>query len=549
MHTHTLQAKGSAEPTHQDHDARKDAGFNNPLRQAVRALPSANRESTSERLHLRPLYDVILVSAAFAGVCVIQALNDPFSTPPPFIDRDRALISVYIPIYPTSQFWLSYEISPLNPPKLLYYFKLYINGRSIVSRGCQELLFGWNGFQKSHFSREQSSADIFSTSYEQRSALQRSPILAKFFQSSDYLVGSGTQLEFHDNGVACLRVIKEYLEDGPDIYTADRLRRYATEETATHKVYDFLIVVCVHKSAAKLAVHSLTNLAYAVLYRSECSQTSGRLAKGSHTAQLFRIHTCLLPDHQISLKLILNSSLLHLLTLNTSLLIPQIRSVRLPTTFRLLVIYSSTIAFEESERKSGGDIGPQQNPYLPLTGPPDTSRAHSQEQTAITDQLLAPSDILEYNKPSEKSKENPGLVSEGNNVNRIFQAYDNRLLSKIGKPKTPSRTWALSGVLSAVDDVPSLRSSASTTSARQPRVSSSTNTFSSAERSSSLSAAIPTRTRPVSAGKRASLAGLSRLVGSSYNRSKLNIEMSAPPDSDEPIEKKKGHLISRLMKF
>ena len=54
LQMHTLQAKGSADPTHQDHDARQDAGFNNPLRQ-TRDLPSANRESTSERLHLRPL--------------------------------------------------------------------------------------------------------------------------------------------------------------------------------------------------------------------------------------------------------------------------------------------------------------------------------------------------------------------------------------------------------------------------------------------------------------------------------------------------------------
>ena len=102
------------------------------------------------------------------------------------------------------------------------------------------------------------------------------------------------------------------------------------------------------------------------------------------------------------------------------------------------------------------------------------------------------------------------------------------------------------GVHSSVDDVPSLTSSASTMSARQPRVSSSTNTFSSAERSSSLSAAVPTRMRPVSAGKRASLASLTRLVGSSHNRSKLQFEISAPPDSDEPIEKKKGNRMSRL---
>ncbi len=54
LQTYTLQAKGSADPMHQDHDARQDAGFNNPLRQA-RDLPSAKRESTSERLHPKPL--------------------------------------------------------------------------------------------------------------------------------------------------------------------------------------------------------------------------------------------------------------------------------------------------------------------------------------------------------------------------------------------------------------------------------------------------------------------------------------------------------------
>ena len=106
-----------------------------------------------------------------------------------------------------------------------------------------------------------------------RSALQRSPTLAKFFQSSDYLVGSGTRLEFHESGVACLQVIKEYLENGPDIYTADMLRSHATLETATHKACDFLLVVYVHKLAAKLGLHSLMNLAYAVLYKLECSVT------------------------------------------------------------------------------------------------------------------------------------------------------------------------------------------------------------------------------------------------------------------------------------
>ena len=71
-----------------------------------------------------------------------------------------------------------------------------------------------------------------------------------------------------------MRVIKAYLEDGPDIYTVDKLRRYATQETGAYKVYDFLLVVCVHKLAAQLGVYSLTNLVYTVLYQSECSVTT-----------------------------------------------------------------------------------------------------------------------------------------------------------------------------------------------------------------------------------------------------------------------------------
>ena len=102
----------------------------------------------------------------------------------------------------------------------------------------------------------------------------------------------------------------------------------------------------------------------------------------------------------------------------------------------------------------------------------------------------------------------------------------------------------------SVDDVPSLTSSASTMISGHPtRFSSSANTTaSSAERSSSLSAALPARTsvRPGSS-KRSSLASLSRLVGSSYNKSKLNIAELAPPDSPEKMEKKRGKRMSRLM--
>ena len=62
--------------------------------------------------------------------------TDPFSNAPTLVDTDHSIVSVYVPTYPSSQFWLSYSISPPHPPGLLYYFKLYLNGNLIVSWGC-----------------------------------------------------------------------------------------------------------------------------------------------------------------------------------------------------------------------------------------------------------------------------------------------------------------------------------------------------------------------------------------------------------------------------
>ncbi|KAL8823282.1 MAG: hypothetical protein Q9191_006001, partial [Dirinaria sp. TL-2023a] len=88
----------------------------------------------------------------------------------------------------------------------------------------------------------------------------------------------------------------------------------------------------------------------------------------------------------------------------------------------------------------------------------------------------------------------------------------------------------------SVDDVPSLTSSASTMiGAQPPRMSSGAYSSSSAQRSSSLSVAVPHRARPATATKRSSLASLSRLVGSSSSgeRSKLNLEERASPETVE----------------
>lgn len=104
----------------------------------------------------------------------------------------------------------------------------------------------------------------------------------------------------------------------------------------------------------------------------------------------------------------------------------------------------------------------------------------------------------------------------------------------------------------SVDDVPSLTSSASTMiGAQPPRMSSGAYSSSSAQRSSSLSVAVPHRTRPATATKRSSLASLSRLVGSSSSgeRSKLNLEERASPETVEKVDRKRSGRISRMMRL
>jgi hypothetical protein len=63
---------------------------------------------------------------------------DPFfaGNAPTLLNSDESLVSVYIPTYPCSRFWLAYSISPPYPPNAVYYFKLFINGRHVVSWGC-----------------------------------------------------------------------------------------------------------------------------------------------------------------------------------------------------------------------------------------------------------------------------------------------------------------------------------------------------------------------------------------------------------------------------
>ena len=70
---------------------------------------------------------------------------DPFaSLIPTLIDQATSCVTVFVPTYPASQFWLSYSIAPPHPPRALYYFKLFLGGRELVSWGVGEE-DGWKG--------------------------------------------------------------------------------------------------------------------------------------------------------------------------------------------------------------------------------------------------------------------------------------------------------------------------------------------------------------------------------------------------------------------
>ncbi|KAF2020412.1 hypothetical protein BU24DRAFT_469180 [Aaosphaeria arxii CBS 175.79] len=64
--------------------------------------------------------------------------------PPALVDEEASTCSVYVPVLPGSQFWISYHIEPPVPDEQLFVFKLFINGAHIVtwSAGKEEK---WRG--------------------------------------------------------------------------------------------------------------------------------------------------------------------------------------------------------------------------------------------------------------------------------------------------------------------------------------------------------------------------------------------------------------------
>ena len=52
---------------------------------------------------------------------------------PLLYDDKKSTCSVYIPVLPGSQFWISYAVQPPVPSDQLFLFKLFINGVHVVS--------------------------------------------------------------------------------------------------------------------------------------------------------------------------------------------------------------------------------------------------------------------------------------------------------------------------------------------------------------------------------------------------------------------------------
>lgn len=71
------------------------------------------------------------------------AEDDPFTSMPPLDGpksslRNAATAACFIPVYPGSQIWLEYSISPPHPSNATYFFKLLHNGHLVTSWDCTE---------------------------------------------------------------------------------------------------------------------------------------------------------------------------------------------------------------------------------------------------------------------------------------------------------------------------------------------------------------------------------------------------------------------------
>jgi hypothetical protein len=95
-------------------------------------------------IELHSQFDVDTLPEYFPYPGTYYTHRDITAPVPSAVSDLTSTCSVYVPVFPGSQFWLSYHVSPPVPEDQMYFFKLFINGNHIVSWSCgkQE---GWKG--------------------------------------------------------------------------------------------------------------------------------------------------------------------------------------------------------------------------------------------------------------------------------------------------------------------------------------------------------------------------------------------------------------------
>ena len=230
--------------------------------------------------------------------------------------------------------------------------------------------------------------------------------------------------------------------------------------------------------------------------------------------------------------------------------------------------YDSTIATGEQGQEADlllhGAPGPEETLGLAVTKSPNPSTA----TTPVADLRRPNTSPTSYAFADTASRRTISIADSSNaepSPDTAQTSFDAPRLGTAHSSTTErssawsaARTTDSGGAYHSTEDVPSLTSSASTrTGPAAPQLFSPPAAAPPAvpralddARSQSVSELPPRPSRPLSAGKRASLASLSRLVGGSFGeKSKLSIESRAEDEGGEAKgpEKKKRNRISRLV--
>ena len=83
-------------------------------------------------------FDILTIPEFAPAPMSLSSTKDTSPDPVSLVNEEASLVSVYVPTYRGSQFWLTYSISPPYFPKAIFYFKLFLNQVHLVSWGVTE---------------------------------------------------------------------------------------------------------------------------------------------------------------------------------------------------------------------------------------------------------------------------------------------------------------------------------------------------------------------------------------------------------------------------